>query len=234
LYRSASACLSSNFIINHPIYKAINMKSLSYIYVLLFVFVLFSSCISKSSSSNSNTKACEQGPIRLTTNFATGRMDRCEKGEHNEYMITLIAEKTPINSSPWYAFKIVSDKPEMIKITMEIQGDRHRYPPKISQDGIHWQLQKYELNNEHLTMTINVSDKPTYIAAQEIINNQYYVDWGQGLKQKSHVSHEVLGYSNQGRAIYKLESKGDSKEWLVILGRMHPPEITGALALFPC
>jgi len=209
------------------------MKSLSYIYVLLFVFVLFSSCISKSSSSNSNTKACEQGPIRLTTNFATGRMDRCEKGEHNEYMITLIAEKTPINSSPWYAFKIVSDKPETIKITMEVQGDKHRYPPKISQDGIHWQLQKYELNNEHLTMTINVSDKPTYIAAQEIINNQYYVDWGQGLKQKSHVSHEVLGRSSQGRAIYKLESKGDSKEWLVILGRMHPPEVTGALALFP-
>jgi hypothetical protein len=209
------------------------MKLLSHIYALLFFTVLLSSCISTSSETSNNAQACNQGVIRLTTDFATGRMDKCEKGENNEYVITLIAEKTPINSSPWYAFKIVADQQTTIKITMKVQGDKHRYLPKISLDGIHWQLQKHKLKNERLTMTINVSDKPIYIAAQEIIDNQHYVDWGIELKQKSDISHEVLGRSSQGRAIYKLESKGDSKEWLVILGRMHPPEVTGALALFP-
>ncbi|MFT5756409.1 MAG: hypothetical protein ACI9LM_001126 [Alteromonadaceae bacterium] len=213
------------------------MKILTPLYALLFLSVilsvLLSSCTSTSTDTSNNGQACDQGSIRLTTDFVTGRMDKCEQGNNNEYVITLVAEKTPINSSPWYAFKIVADQPARIKITMKVQGDKHRYPPKISEDGIHWQLQKYKLKNERLTMTINVSEQPTYIAAQEIINNQYYVDWAAGLTQKSEISHDVLGRSSQGRAIYKLESRGDSKEWLVILGRMHPPEVTGALALFP-
>ena len=42
-----------------------------------------------------------------------------------------------------------------------------------------------------------------------------------------------LGQSVQGRTINAMLSKGNSYEYLLGLGRQHPPEITGALAYFP-
>ena len=117
---------------------------------------------------------------------------------------------------------------------MKVRGDEHRYPPKISQNGEAWQLLKHKIRGERLVMNITASPKPVIIAAQEIINNQYYVDWAEELTNNMQVIPSVLGQSTQGRPIYKLERKNDkAKEWLVILGRQHPPEITGALALFP-
>jgi len=226
------------------------MKNLSFSLLALTSYVLLSSCSADSTANiasefsvgstiEGKTKpiskqACNLGNVQITTDFATGRMDECRLIAKNKYLITLVAENTPINSSPWYAFKVQAKKQTDITIVMKVRGDKHRYPPKISHDGKHWQLQKYRLNGDRLTMKLAASTTPLFIAAQEIINNQYYIDWAKKLKSSNSIKHEVLGYSSQGRPLYKLESRNKlSKEWLVILGRQHPPEITGALALFP-
>ena len=210
------------------------MKNLLFTCSLLFSTALLFSC---TSSNSDNAQACNTGNVTLTTNFATGRMDSCKRIAENEYFITLKPEinkaKTPINSSPWYAFKVQAKQPASIKVTMVVKGDEHRYPPKISKNGKTWQLQPYKLNGQRLVMNIEASNEAIYIAGQEIINNEYYDDWAQQLLQQSSISYDLLGESTQGRPIYKIESKGSSNEWLVILGRQHPPEITGALALFP-
>ena len=117
---------------------------------------------------------------------------------------------------------------------MKVRGDEHRYPPKISRDGKTWQLQDYQIRGKRLIMKMTASAKPITIAAQEIINNEYYVDWAKQLTEKNTFTHSILGQSTQGRPIYKIESRNENaNEWVVILGRQHPPEITGALALFP-
>jgi len=183
---------------------------------------------------DANKQPCNTGNVRLTANFSTARMDECQQVSENEYLITLIPENTPINSSPWYAFKVQAQKPTDITIVMKVRGDTHRYPPKVSVNGGAWQLQKYRIKGDRLIMKLTASKQPLIIAAQEIINNQYYVDWANKLKKSTKIEHSVLGLSTQGRAIYKIESRNKkSKEWIVILGRQHPPEITGALALFP-
>ncbi|MCJ8320859.1 MAG: M14 family metallopeptidase [Colwellia sp.] len=201
---------------------------------LLFSSVLLVSCTSNQAEQSKNAQACSSGNVRLTIDFSTARMDECQRVSENEYLITLVPENTPINSSPWYAFKVQADQVTDITITMKVRGDEHRYPPKISHNGNTWQLQKYKLKGQRLVMNITASPKPVIIAAQEIINNKYYVDWADKLTNNKQVNRSVLGQSTQGRPIYKLERKNDkAKEWLVILGRQHPPEITGALALFP-
>lgn len=178
--------------------------------------------------------SCGMGNVTLTTNFSAGRMDECKIVAENEYLITLVPENTPINSSPWYAFKVQAKQATEITITMRVRGDKHRYPPKISRDGKIWQLQKYRLKGERLIMKILASPKSITIAAQEIINNQYYIDWAKKLTKTKSVVHSVLGKSTQGRPIYKIESRNkNTNEWIVILGRQHPPEVTGALALLP-
>jgi murein tripeptide amidase MpaA len=179
-------------------------------------------------------QTCSTGNVRLTADFSTGRMDECKLVSKNEYLITLVPENTPINSSPWYAFKVQAEKKTDITIIMKVRGDKHRYPPKVSVNGSAWQLQKHHTIGDRLVMKLTASKHPKIIAAQEIINNQYYVDWAAKLKISSGTTQSVLGLSSQGRPIYKIEHKNKkSKEWIVILGRQHPPEVTGALALFP-
>jgi len=210
------------------------MKNLLLTCSLLLSGALLASCTSTQMERSDNAQACSSGVVRITADFSAARMDECKRVAENEYSITLIPENTPINSSPWYAFKIQADQATDIKITMRVRGDEHRYPPKISRNGGAWQLQKHKIKGERLIMKIVASPEPILIAAQEIINNQYYVDWAKGLTAKGKAIHSLLGNSTQGRPIYKIEHKNDNaKEWLVILGRQHPPEITGALALFP-
>ena len=181
-----------------------------------------------------HSQSCNNSQVKLTSDFAAGRMDECKRTGENEYLITLVPENTPINSSPWYAFKIQAEQTTDIIITMRVRGDKHRYPPKISHDGKSWQLQDYQLKGERLIMKVKASPQPVTISAQEIINNQYYVDWAEELTAQSVFTQGILGSSTQGRPIYKIESRGENtNEWVVILGRQHPPEITGALALFP-
>ncbi|WP_019028186.1 M14 family metallopeptidase [Colwellia piezophila] len=183
---------------------------------------------------NKSDQSCDIGPVTLTAKFSAGRMDECKQVAENEFEIILVPENTPINSSPWYAFKIQADTNTDIQITMRVRGDEHRYPPKISRDGKTWQLQTYKLRGKRLIMKMTATPKPITIAAQEIINNEYYVDWAQQLTEKNAFSHSILGLSTQGRPIYKIESRNENtNEWVIILGRQHPPEVTGALALFP-
>ncbi len=207
------------------------MKKLLSICALSFSAILLTACASNNESVN--TQACNAGNVILTADFATGRMDECKLLGNNEYLITLIPENTPINSSPWYAFKIQAKQPTPIKVTMVVKGDKHRYLPKISKNGKDWQLQPYHIDGKRWTINIDASQDAVYISGQEIIDNQYYIDWAKSLQNKVKISHEILGKSTQGRPLYQIESNSHSNEWVVVLGRMHPPEVTGALALFP-
>ena len=186
-----------------------------------------------SAVASSNGQACNVGDVQLLADFPTSRMDECRRTGKGLFEVLLKPENTPINSSPWYAFKVVAKQQTPIKVIMRVKGDKHRYVPKRSTDKLHWQIQEHTLSGERLTLKIDASSVPTYIAGQEIIDNQYYVNWAKKLQTMTDISHEVLGHSIQNRPIYKLETKADSNKWLVLLGRMHPPEVTGALALFP-
>ncbi len=210
------------------------MKNILLTCSFLFSSVLLASCSSPQIEQSDNAQACSKGSVRISADFSAARMDECTRINENEYLITLVPENIPINSSPWYAFKIQADQSTNITVTMKVRGDEHRYPPKVSYNGGAWQLQKYKIKGKRLIMDIVASPEPILIAAQEIINNQYYVDWAKKLTLNEGISHSLLGKSTQGRPIYKIEHKNDNaKDWLVVLGRQHPPEITGALALFP-
>ncbi|REL27292.1 zinc carboxypeptidase [Thalassotalea euphylliae] len=186
-----------------------------------------------SNVASSNEQACDFGDVKLLADFPTSRMDECRRVGTRNFEILLKPENRPINSSPWYAFRAVAEQPTTINITMKVDGDVHRYLPKLSTDLKAWSLIDYQDNGDLRSFSIDATAKPSYIAGQEIIDNQYYVDWAKKLQAMTDISHEVLGKSIQNRPIYKLESKAETNQWLVLLGRMHPPELTGALALFP-
>lgn len=179
--------------------------------------------------------ACQFDKVSFDTNFDGGRLDKCHQVNDDTFKLTLKPENTPINDSPWYSFKVKTDSAMKIKIIMAVEDGSHRYPPKVSDDGKHWQLLENKIKRDKLSFTVDVKDKPVWVSAQEIINNEDYIRWGKKLAESSVVEHELLGLSTEKRGIYQLVVKQnpDAKQWLLVLGRQHPPELTGAMALLP-
>ncbi len=194
--------------------------------------ILFTACQSVSTDSGNN---CQFDNVQFDTDFSSARLDRCQQLSDTRFLLTLKPENTPINDSAWYAFKLVTKSPQEVEIVMEVEGGEHRYLPKVSIDGDSWSLKEYKLRQKKLKMHFAATKHPIWIAGQEIIDNQDYLDWGQALMAQGKVSHEQLGLSTLQRPIMKLEvsDNRDAKEWLLVLGRQHPPELTGAMALFP-
>lgn len=182
--------------------------------------------------------SCEFEDVKFDANFSAARLDGCEQLATDRYRLTIKPENLPINPSPWYAFKVTSKKDKNIRIEMDFVKGKPRYLPKISHDGQLWKSIPHKIKSKRLTYQLKVNSKPLWVAGQEIIDNSHYVSWTKGVeklanKQQLAVKRSVIGISTEKRHIYQLQSLTDSIEWVIILGRMHPPEITGALALFP-
>ena len=149
--------------------------------------------------------------------------------------IVLKPENTPINDSAWYAFKLSSEQHKHLNISIEVKDGSNRYPPKVSYDGKRWQFIEHTFTDKQLQFSVQLSHKPIYIAAQEMITNDDYLKWGVKAAQKSFVEKYKVANSVQMKPIfgYDVIQNPEAKKWLVVLGRMHPPELTGAMAFFP-
>lgn len=177
--------------------------------------------------------ACQFDNISFDKNFSGGRFTECKQISKDQFLLTLTPENTPINNSPWYAFKVSAKEEQNITVILHVTGGDHRYPPKASMNGRQWQLIEHLIDGDKMAFKIDAKTTPTWISAQEILSNKEYVNWGERLAKKSNVTHDIQGWSVQERPIYKILAQSPGKEWLVVLGRQHPPEITGALALLP-
>ncbi len=180
-------------------------------------------------------KECKFETVSFMTNFETGRLNSCKQLSKHHYLLTTDAENRPINPSPWYAFKVEPKqgiKAQQIKISIQAEQAKSRYLPKMSFDGKTWYNLPFINKDNLLTFEINLS-KTLYIAGQEIINNGQYQSWMTEIANASIFTKFTLGNSTLGRPIEGLISLNpNNTEWLLIVGRQHPPEITGALALF--
>jgi len=202
--------------------------ALTVFYFLVFTLVSF------------KISACYLGEVKFNNDFPGASSDKmlysCEINKKgNKIKFTLQPENTPINDSPWYAFQLSSKQSKSVKVVIAVKDGTNRYPPKISHDGIKWQPIKYNNDGDLMSFRVKLGPKPLWIAGQEIITNEAYITWGDKLAQNASIEHKVIGHSVDKQPIYVIESRQvfNAKPWLVVLGRQHPPEITGALALFP-
>ncbi|WP_448547244.1 M14 family metallopeptidase [Thalassotalea fusca] len=184
-------------------------------------------------------EACESSSISIKNNFPSATsaalLKQCAiNQESNHITVHIQPENTPINNSPWYAFQVVSEQKQTVTMTINVENGTQRYEPKISSDGKTWDKIDFSKSEQSIHFDLPLTKQTLWISAQEIINNQDYIDWGNALSTKQYIKHEVIGHSVQNRPIYKLSALNkNTNDWLVLLGRQHPPEITGALALFP-
>ena len=182
------------------------------------------------------------GPDEVTfdTNFPRARLNQCEQLPDGEFSLLIQPENKPINYSPWFAFKVSAARERTVVLRLRCEGGAVRYRPKVSADGRHWvslpaeafQLSQRPEANQAL-LTLEVGQRPIWVAAQELISRDELEAWSQSMALLPFVTRSEIGRSILDQPLYKLEinSGGDSTPYVVIIGRQHPPEVTGSMAL---
>jgi len=234
-----------------------------YLLLLFTSIVIFSSCAPK------DTKWKGQGPIQVvdtqtkpivyqlkktyevgnniycSNEFDGARMNGIALTGPEEVTVLITPENTPINPSPWYAFKLWSTTPQTIQLKLTYsEGVAHRYYPKISKDGKNWtpvdstlyQADSISIANGESPMfcsfSLNLNSDTLWVAAQELIVSKDIDKWAEELAQKSFVNKTELGKSKLGRSIGILQiGNNESDKLVMVLSRQHPPEVTGWLAM---
>ncbi len=190
--------------------------------------------------SETETALCAWHDVKLYNNFDAARVDRCEISDDG-FRLTILPEATPINPSPWYAFRLEADQQQTVTVTLNYPNFKHRYPAKTSLDKKQWtrlpdeQITINQASDEAI-LAIPVSNNPLYVSAQELITATDYQHWtNQALTNSPFLQAQTLGASRQGNEIIKLTAHAASKKsagTIMLVGRQHPPEVSGVFAFF--
>lgn len=184
--------------------------------------------------------------IYFSNDFAGARLNGIVFS--NDTIIALITpENTPINPSPWYAFKIWSETKQniILKLTY-LNGVKHRYYPKLSYDGVNWDIldstnyikgMVSETNNERLLpnniiMKLSIGPDTLWVSAQELITSKHVNNWIKQMAVKPYILMTKIGNSREGRPINMLKiGNSDDQKMIIVLSRQHPPEVSGYLSM---
>ena len=180
---------------------------------------------------------CASDTVLLDAHFETGNLGTCTVTGDGRFTLALFPEKAPpINPSAWFAFRASGTPGTRIDIRLELDHGYARYWPKLSADGEHWTALAPEVvtgggeASKTMTFSFELEGAQAWIAGQEILDNYDYRDWMNELAAVEGVENRFLGRSVQGRPILLAETP-DRPEFVLFIGRQHPPEVTGALGM---
>lgn len=174
--------------------------------------------------------------VFFSNNYAGARFNTLKQDRDHVYHLQIEPENTPINQSPWYGFQVWAKDKRDATIQLDYPaGFKNRYLPKYSLDGKHWQpvAQEQIHANDDGSLRINLSVGPQkiWISAQENLPSEEVYTWIENKLKSSPSQKYTIGKTSLGRPIYAYGSgnpKSDKR--ILIIGRQHPPEITGHYA----
>jgi len=177
--------------------------------------------------------------VGATNNFPAARLNKFDRINDSLYEATITPENAPINPSPWYAFKIWAKEARTLNVRLEYGKFWHRYNPKISSDGEHWEaldstLVQLGVDSTSATIKLNIDKDTLWVAAQEIQDTRRVEEWVNSFKNNALVTIGKAGESAMGRPLLHMNiTKGanDKKPTILVISRQHPPEVTGYFAM---
>lgn len=188
-------------------------------------------------------RVCTYEGVTIRSDFSGGRVNACEQVSDTHYRLTIMPEDAPpINTSPWYAFMITAETEQLITVDLVYSFHKHRYWPKQSRNSKRWTRLESDnvtiLDDGSARMTLAVNEEPLYVAGQEILTYGFHTEWARKMAEQNGLDFVELGASRLKNPIYKLETQqlddaGETRDYIYLVGRQHPPEVTGALALVP-
>lgn len=179
---------------------------------------------------------CASDHILIDAHFEAGNLGKCTVDDDGDFLLTLFPEDDPpINHSTWYAYRVSGRAGDTVNIRMEYEHGYARYWPKYSLDGETWERVNEELvssdvDKNWMEIRLPLMQSQVWIAGQEILDTGYYDELMQTLSAHHEIEASLLGKSVEGRPIYLAET-ADKAEFILFIGRQHPPEVTGAIGM---
>lgn len=207
----------------------------------MYKIIVVSVCVLLLFMSWGAAQACENDLAKLDADFEGARMSACE-AKKKSFEIRIDPEDIPINPSPWYAFRVTPKQPGELKIVMRYSHSAHRYRPKRSEDATRWRLidprrVRERRKGKKVTLRLKTDGAPFIVSAQELFLTGAYKKWTDDIVERASLQTAVIGESVEGRPLVAIKSDPDGetvkKEHVLLVGRQHPPELTGALAMAP-
>jgi hypothetical protein len=176
--------------------------------------------------------ACRTSSATITFDFSGAPPYACAiRGERAFELLVTPEHAPPINPSPWYAFRYEARGEEAVSVTLRYLVSRHRYIPKLSTGGS-WHDVPASVSIDGGSARLELPSGGGVVAAQELVTPD---DTAAALARWSRASGSpviALGSSHDGQAIGAIRlGRHDAPRLVVLLGRQHPPEVTGAMAM---
>ena len=157
------------------------------------------------------------------------------------YRVVVNPETVPINPSPWYSFRIIASRAGSAAMVFDYGEFKHRYQPWLrrTSDGqagswLEADEEEFSIGEDsvaRLSLQLEAGEL-VEVSAQMPVRTAEVERWVDALAQRVDGDVEVLGHSVQGRPLRLLAfGNPDSREAVLVLGRQHPPEVTGLRAL---
>jgi predicted deacylase len=204
--------------------------------LLAGVILLASFAAGADAVSDTPTPRCSNAQFRIDTHFESGKLDKCKLRRDGTFEITLRPEdRKVIVEQPWFAFRISASAPGELRIRLRIPDGYARYWPKLSSDGTDWQRAPdnavtIAASGKSMDIALPLQEGPLWIAAQELLPISWYEKWLAKLEKRDDLTVAVIGQSAEGRSIQLLKT-ANRPETVILLGRQHPAEIPGAMAM---
>lgn len=196
---------------------------------LLFLLLLIN-------PAQADSTVCEHNGTRIAVGFDGAKLDACSWLAGNTFTLTFLPEDYPINHSPWYALRLDVASRRTVELYLHYDNFQHRYHPKISRDGKHWEAlppenQTLLFDGRAIKLSIPVEEQGLWLAGQELFTEAHYENWLNGLKARTDVMSNSIGKSREGRGIDSLFIGNQHDHYIALIGRQHPPEVTGAIGM---
>jgi len=181
---------------------------------------------------------CESAGFLIDDRFEGGNFYECTVTSARSATLEIRPEDAPpINRSPWYAFRLSPKSDEPITVRLDFTDGYARYWPKLSADGRNWRRAPESTvtmldDGNAMQLRLDVDGPRLFVAAQELLTSGFYDPWIDDIRDSPAVEVSLLSRSIDGRPIYVAQS-APRREVVYLIGRQHPPEISGALAMRP-
>ena len=176
--------------------------------------------------------SCRSASVTIAYDFDGAPPLACAvTGERAFELLVTPEHAPPINPSPWYAFRYTAQGDGPVSVTLRYLEGGHRYAPKLATDGS-WREIPAEVSADGKAARIDLPPGAGVIAAQELMEpvlaRQALSRWA----EQGGTEVFTLGTSHDGRPIEAIRlGRPDAPRLVVLLGRQHPPEVTGAIAM---
>ena len=187
--------------------------------------------------------ACATGAFALRADYPGARLSACEVVSADEVRVHIRPEDGgKINPSPWYGFHVralgdasPSGKTAALTVRLRYDGEhRHRYHPKISVDGESWRRlpeDAVRLADGDAVLRLRPDAHGFFVSANENWNSAFYAAWRERVGAMVDARWREIGESLGGRAIHALHVNTNAPNVVLLLGRQHPPEVSGAVSM---